>query len=421
MNTYVGIDFGTTNSAVATASPDGRSRMLPMPAGEDVWRTILFFEHGDGQGELDVTAGAEAIERYERTEGDGRLIQSIKSHLASSSFTATHILGRRFTLEMLVGAFIRRLRQASRTELGSRAVIGRPVRYWGAKSNEDDDRAVARMRAALELAGFDEVVFEYEPIAAALQYATRLDHDELVLIADFGGGTSDFSLIRVGPGVDPGDASAILATGGVAIGGDNFDARIMDAAVAPRLGKGSEFCDEMGARAPVPPWLYSHLRRWHHLSFLRTPKTMALLDRIHTGAIERDAIAQLLHVVRGELGLPLHRAVESAKVTLSSADHAALRFFDDPVAIESDLSRDEFEDWIDPELESIDRTISEVMARAKLANADIDRVFTTGGSSLVPVVRAMLAARFGSARVVGGDELTSVAGGLALRARQVFG
>jgi hypothetical chaperone protein len=425
VQSFVGIDFGTTNSAIAVANGAGPARTLAMPANPGTrdqawWRTILFFERSDRVGELAVSAGARAIARFAETEGDGRLIQSIKSHLASASFKATQILGRRFTLEMLVGAFLTRLRWAAESELGGRAVVGRPVRYWGSRAPEDNDRAIERMRAALALAGFDEVVFEFEPIAAALQYATRLDRDELVLIADFGGGTSDFSLIRVGPGVDPGDASAILATGGVAIGGDNFDARIIDAAVAPRLGKGTEFSDEMGARAPVPPWLYSHLRRWHHLSFLRAPKTSALLERIHTGADEREAIAAFIHVVDNELGLPLHRSVENAKVALSADDRAALTFHDDPVRIDADLARDGFESWIDPELESIDATVTEVLDQAGGAT-DIDRVFATGGSSLVPVVRAMLAARFGADRVVGGEELTSVAGGLAIRARQVFG
>ena len=424
MTSYVGIDFGTTNSTVAIANGEGHARLVHMPHNSarslPFWRSILFFEQGDIGNTLEVSAGADAIRRYMATDGDGRLIQSIKSYLASANFTATQILGKRFTLEMLIAAFLVKLRRASDEDLGRRAVVGRPVRYWGAEDDEDDDRAVRRMRAALELAGFEEVVFEHEPIAAALSYATRLARDELILVADFGGGTSDFSLMRVGPGVDSRDRAAILATGGIAVGGDNFDARVIDAVVAPSLGKGTEFCDEMGARAPVPPWIYNHLRRWHHLSFLRTRKTLALLERIHTGADQRARIAQLLHVIENELGIHLNRAVESAKVTLSRDEAAQLSFRDPPVAIEARLTRWDFEDWIDPDLEAIDQTIDRVLADAALDAGAIDRVFVTGGSSLVPAIRALLAARFGPTALVGGEELTSVAGGLALRARQLF-
>jgi len=192
-----------------------------------------------------VFAGAPAIDRYAENEGEGRLVQSIKSHLASATFTRTMISGKTWTLEALIAEFLRGLRAGAGAPLGARAVVGRPVRYWGAGSEPDDARAVGRMRAALLGAGFTDVVFEFEPIAAALRYAARLDHDELLLVADFGGGTSDFSLVRVGPGVSPGDPNAILATGGLAIGGDAFDARIIDAVVAPALGR------DTSSRKPV--------------------------------------------------------------------------------------------------------------------------------------------------------------------------
>ena len=148
-------------------------------------------------------AGAPAIARYVQNEGQGRLIQSIKSHLASASFTRTMIGGRFWTLETLVATYLKQLRGAVKRPLPARAVVGRPVRYWGADDADDDARAVGRMRAALAEAGFTEVVFELEPIAAALRYAAGLDHEELILVADFGGGTSDFSLLRVGPKAGP--------------------------------------------------------------------------------------------------------------------------------------------------------------------------------------------------------------------------
>lgn len=408
----IGIDFGTTNSAIAVADGDGPARVVPLPhpGGGTVayWRTVLCFEPADDGVPMRTTAGAPAIARYAHSEGVARLLQSIKSHLAAASFVDTVIFGRRFKVEELVATYLRALRAAAPLDLGRRVVIGRPVRYWGADDQADDDRAVARMRSALALAGFDEVTFAYEPVAAAHAYAARLDHDELVLIADFGGGTSDFSVVEVGPG-----GARVRATSGVALAGDAFDARVVDAVIAPALGKGSRYVVEMGGEAPVPAWIYNSLRRWHHLSLLKSAETSRLLERIADGARDPAAIARLIHVVDDDLGLPLHGAVETAKVTLSRADAARFAFDRPGVAIAADVGRAAFDGWIAPELEAIDDAVTAALTRAGVDARAIDRVFATGGSSLVPAVRATLATRFGAERIVGGEELTSVAAGLA--------
>jgi hypothetical chaperone protein len=371
---------------------------------------VLFFEAG---GRL--SAGAPAIARYLETGGEGRLIQSIKSHLASATFKSTQIFGRRWMLDDMIAAYLRQLRAAAPFDLGSRAVVGRPVRYWGAETEEDDERAITRMRSALGKAGFTEVVFEYEPVGAAARYAARLDHEELIVVADFGGGTTDFSAIRVGAG-----KAEVLATAGIGVSGDAFDARVIDAVVAPALGRGSRYVtDEMGGEAPVPAWLYSHLRRWHLLSFLKEDSTQRLLDRVSRGALEPDRVGKLVSMVDEDLGLPLHRAVEGSKVRLSqqATDSVALN----ELLLVLPVTRGEFESWIEEDLAAIDRVLDQMLAKAGVAASDVDRVFATGGSSLVPAVRGALAARFGADRVVGGDELTSVAWGLAARARATFG
>ncbi len=409
----VGLDFGTTNSAVAIAEPGSAVRVLPLPnpGGGTVpyWRTVLCFEPAEDRAPMRSSAGAPAIARYAESEGIARLLQSIKSHLAASSFVDTSIFGKRLKVEELIGVYLRALRAASPVDLGRRVVCGRPVRYWGADSAADDERAVTRMRAALALAGFDDVTFAFEPVAAAHAYATRLDHDELVLIADFGGGTSDFSVVEVGPHA----GARVRATSGVAVAGDAFDARVVDHVVAPPLGKGSRYRVEMGGEAPVPSWIYNALRRWHHLSMLKSPSTVRLLERVVTGALDPAAIARLLHVIEDDLGLPLHTAIEASKVALSLTERAAFDFARPGVAIKADVARADFDAWIEPDLLAIDDAVSEALATAGVVAADIDRVFATGGSSLVPAVRARLAARFGAERLVGGEELTSVAAGLA--------
>ncbi len=405
---YVGIDFGTTNSAVAIADDAGKVELVPL-AGATYWRTVLFFEPG---GKL--SAGAPAISRYLDTGGEGRLVQSIKSHLASSTFSRTSVFGKRFALDDMIAAYLRLVRAGADRDLGSRCVIGRPVRYWGAETEEDDARAIGRMNEAMAKAGFTDVVYEYEPVGAAASYAARLDHEELIIVADYGGGTSDFSAIRVGKG-----AAKVLATGGIGVSGDAFDARVIDAVVAPALGRGTRYTtDEMGGEAPVPAWLYSHLRRWHLLSFLKEESTQRLLKRVQGGSVDPKKIENLIQLIDEDLGLPLHQAVEGAKVRMSSAqaDRLTLK------AIELDLpiARADFEIWIGEDLDVIDGVLEDVLTRAGVTADQIDRVFATGGSSLVPAVRERLARRFGADKLVGGEELTSVAQGLAARARQVF-
>jgi hypothetical chaperone protein len=211
----------------------------------------------------------------------------------------------------------------------------------------------------------------------------------------------------------------VLATGGIGVSGDAFDARVIDAIVAPALGRGTKYRDEMGGEAPVPAWLYGHLRRWHLLSFLKEESTQRLLERVVRGALEPVRVGRLVSLVEEDLGLPLHRAVEGAKVRLSTSDSDRVAL---PVlALDLPIARTAFDDWIGEDLEAIDRVLDDVLVRAGVDAAAVDRVFATGGSSLVPAVRGRLAARFGEARVVGGEELTSVAWGLAARAREAFG
>jgi hypothetical chaperone protein len=400
--------------AVAQGASDARLLPLPGPGGTlgNTWRTILYLEEGERPNQVEVSAGGRAIERYAASEGQGRLVQSIKSHLASELFSGTQAFGRRYRIEDLIATFLRQLRAAVPGELGRRAVVGRPVRYWGAREPADEQRALERMRSALALAGFDEIVFEYEPVAAANRYAARLDREELVLIADFGGGTSDFSVMRVGPGARP----EVLATSGVAIAGDSFDARMIDHVVAPALGSGTSYRAEFDRQMPVPPWLFTNLRRWHHLSFLRSRETTALLEKISHGAESPHKIEKLVRVVEDELGLPLHQAIETTKQALSAADQASFVFDRPGAGIDATVLRDELDRWIVDEIGAIDAAVDEALAAAGVAPAQVQRVFTTGGSSLVPAVRALLARRFGPERLVGGQELTSVAWGLAIAA-----
>jgi hypothetical chaperone protein len=426
MRHVIGLDFGTTNSAIAVASSTGATTLATFPEGDrqtTTFRSILYFDP-EARGpdrKPRAVAGPEAIIRYLQAETRGRLIQSMKSHLASRLFQETYVFGQRYTLEDLIAMLLRALRavaEAQFGDLGRRVVVGRPVRFSGAIDEAEDAFALGRLRAALEQVGFKEVVFEFEPVAAAYAYESQLDHDELILIADFGGGTSDFSLMQVGPTVRCRGHTAgdILGTEGVALAGDDFDSKIVRRLIAPRLGRGSQYRAAFNKLLPVPSWLYTKLECWHYLSFLKSRKTMQMLEELRWQALEPEKIEALIRVIEQDLGYYLYRSVERAKIELSARDASQLTFRDDGLTIEEALTRAQFEAWIGDELAAIASCVDRLLARTGVAPQDVGSVFLTGGSSFVPAVRRLFEARFGASRIRGGDELTSVAKGLALRA-----
>jgi hypothetical chaperone protein len=422
----IGLDLGTTNSALAVAGGADRAVTLAQFAHRggiaETFRSILYFhpDARDARRGMTAEAGPAAIEHYLDAEGSGRLLQSLKSYLADRGFESTNVFGRSYSLVDLLAFLVRALRLAAeRTlgELGDRVVVGRPVHFSGGEADEDDAFATGRLQAAIRAGGFKEVVFEYEPIAAAYYYESRLDHDELVLIADFGGGTSDFSLVRVGPAARRMEQAArILGNDGVGIAGDALDAKILHHVVSPGLGLGSTYRSMLGKELPAPVWLYAKLRRWHHLSFLKSKRTTELLREMLDQTDEREKIAALVHIVENDLGYHLYRAVERAKVALSSGDRARFLFEDGPVRIDRTLGRADFEGWIAEETNAMAACVDRMLLAANIGAKEVDRVFMTGGTSFVPAVRALFDARFGSERIVAGGEMISVASGLALRA-----
>ncbi|MGH7289294.1 MAG: Hsp70 family protein, partial [Myxococcota bacterium] len=300
------------------------------------------------------------------------------------------------------------------------AVVGRPVRFVGAAGAEDDALALTRLRAALTNAGFRDVRFEYEPIGAARHYERGLEQDELLLIGDFGGGTSDFSLLRVGPGrARDAGAGSILGNDGVDVAGDVFDGKIVRHLVSPLLGRGAEFVSFFGRRLPVPDWLYAHLERWHHVSMLKSRRTLQLLLDLRREAVEPTLLDRLLRVVENDLGFVLHRATEQTKRALSVAPSARFCIEHDVLTIDAEVTRTDFEAWIAPELSAIAGCVDGLLARAGVRAGQVDRVFLTGGSSFVPAVRRIFEARFAAERIRGGDEFSSVASGLALIAAEI--
>jgi hypothetical chaperone protein len=423
----IGIDFGTTNSSVALAK-DGAIELVRSPrrSGEtESFRSVLYLERVRQSGHLRIGSwtGPAAIEHYLDAEKKGRLIQSLKSYLSSSNLTGTEILGRHFSFEDLISRILTDLRLNAERQLGIEirsATVGRPVRFVGAETEQDQAFALSRLRRAFELAGYEQIEFAMEPVAAAYAYEATLDHDELILIGDFGGGTSDFSLLRVGPGIRRRGRSPqdLLGNSGLGLAGDAFDARIVRKLVSPALGAGTLLHPASKMLPAVPAWIYSNLERWHYLSFLRTRNVTEILKSARARAMEPEKIAALITLVDEDLGFQLHQAVQRLKFELSSADTAEFRFVDGTLELRQLVTRTEFESWIADELAAIEGCIDSLFNGVGIGYSDVDRVFLTGGTSFVPAVRRIFEKRLGADRVRSGNEFTSVARGLALRAEE---
>ena len=424
----VGIDFGTTNSSMALATQGGGVQLASFQSGgrqTHSFRSVIYLEQvkdaASGARRVRSMTGPAAIEHYLEAEKKGRLIQSLKSYLPSRTLTGTSIFGRHYTVERLIAQILSDLRESAERQFGAavrHALVGRPVRFVGAENEDDDAYAVARLRASFTAAGFERVDFEFEPVAAAHAYESTLDHDELILIGDFGGGTSDFSLLRVGPGVRSRGRTAadMLGVSGVGLAGDAFDARIVRKLVSPALGSDSHARGLDKTLPAVPAWIYSNLERWHYLSFLRTRDVMEILRTARLRALEPEKIQALINLVDEDLGYQLHQAVQRVKFELSHEDAAEFRFSDGSMDLRIAVTRAGFEGWIANELEAIEGGVDALFAASGVDPRDVDQVFLTGGSSFVPAVRRIFTRRFGEHRVRGGNEFTSVAHGLALSA-----
>lgn len=425
---FAGVDFGTTNSAVAITDRAGKPHLIPMDNNDHTLRSILFFdsEERDERRRPKGFVGQAAIDVALDPLFEGRLIQSIKSYLTNAAFSGTSIFGSRMALSDLVSFIIAELKHKTEAQTGTingPIVAGRPAEFVGTSEKGAEDLALTRLRDAYRFAGLGEVEFEFEPVAAAYAYATRLDHDELVLIADFGGGTSDFCLLNVGPSIRENAAQqdAIIAVDGVGIAGDAFDARIVEHCISPQLGKGTDYLAPSGKKLPMPNWVYDQLKAWHKLSFINTPRTHNILEEVIEGSAKPDPLRALQKLIKENLGFHLYRAVEQAKHELSHAASSNLVFDVGPIRLQQNISRSEFEEWISRELEQIAGCADRTLEKSNHTFEQVDRVFMTGGSSFIPSVRQIFVDRFGADKLQGGQELTSVANGLALVAYDRYG
>lgn len=450
-NLAYGIDFGTTNTTIALAEGEERVRTLEIDnraSDASVLRSLMYVSP-----QRTFLFGAEAVEAYladvaqgeqrkkklvytgkhfkmgkfsfvagyvgeewvplilEIEEGTGgRLLQSLKTALSSSLLTTVDIFGRPVPIEELLAIFLGEVKRRGDETVGEKidkVVVGRPVHFVG----KNDEIALKRLRKAAELAGFKEVEFEYEPIGAAWDYGLgQGSREQVVFVFDFGGGTLDFSVVRF-------PQKEILATGGLPLGGDLIDSRIFMAKVAKYFGSEARYGEE-GMRFPES--IFLQLRNWYQISLLKKESFLNILEGLRYKCTDLKAVEALESLVVDNLGFALYEEIDRVKRELSVMGEAEIGFHAKEVGIKEKFFRKEFEEIISEDMAMIDREIRETLKVAEVKIADIDFVVTTGGSSLIPLVKEYLKGAFGQSRLKSQETFTSVAMGLAVRAREVF-
>lgn len=412
---FAGIDFGTSNSTVSLADQT-RSWLIPLEGDEVTLPSAVFWEADGAPPQF----GRAAIAAYVSGE-DGRLMRGLKSTLGSSLIDERTVVGGRAVsfVDVLSRFFGQMRKQLDAAAAGmTKVVLGRPVHFV-----DDDAAADSKAQAVLEQIarahGFAEVLFQYEPIAAALQYEQGVQAEELVLIVDIGGGTSDFSVVRVSPDrARAADRAAdILANDGIRVGGTDFDRLLSLAEVMPHLG----YLTTTGrGKAIMPRHYYLDLATWHRINFLYTQRVAADLKALTAEADRPELLARMVRVVAGRHGHALAMEVEAAKIALSQAESTRITLKELAGGPNPVIRREAFEAAVEAPVERVRARIGKVLTEAGVSADQIGTVFMTGGSSGLPVLRGAVAAALPGVAIATGDMLGSVGAGLALDARRRF-
>lgn len=411
--TVYGLDFGTTNSAIAVLNENEKVKNLSIGChGGSQMRSVMFFS----AQEQKFYFGDSAINKYVSADMKGRFIQSVKRILPYDWFTGTTIGYKRYKAEDLVALVLSEIKTRADKLSGhdiNSVVLGRPARF----SDNDKKEAMAqeRLLLAAEKAGFKEVHLQLEPIAAAFSYEARLSNPELVLVADLGGGTSDFALITLDPKKigNKNRGSDVIATSGVSVGGDDLDSAIMRHKLIKYFGANITW-ESGGLRLPMPNHIMTTLQDWYKISSLfRDIHIYELINKLLLWADDTDAIKRLKALIEENLGFSLYRAIERAKCELSNKEQTCIRFNESIIKINELISRKEFNEMILNHINKLDNVLCELLNQAGIQFSDIDSVFLTGGTSYIPKIIDLFVNKFGSKKIKFGNRFSSVVEGLA--------
>jgi len=409
------IDFGTTNS-VAGITIDNKIEMLRLGHQSIETRSVLFYSFE----EKGFYVGDDVLTQLEM-DAEGRYLQSLKSFLGHKENIETILGTDSYYLDDLISIILRRFKQKMDKQAGEsieNLVLGRPV-HFNDNSDALDREAQNRLESAGRKAGFKNIVFQYEPIAAALSYEDRIQREELILVADIGGGTTDYSIIKVG-GESRNRADRredILANHGVYVGGNSFDSSIIKEFIAPHLGQGSIY-KSMGKEMEVPYELYHDLSEWHLFQRMFDKKVLMRIEKLMMMSYEKEKIERLYELITDNLYFDFSKEIVDAKVMLSSLPQTKLdmKFFESP--FEVSLALQEFENAINSSTEQIETALHEALNQANVTVKEIDKVFLTGGSTLVPHVKKIYSNYFSDDKIFHTDVFSSVGYGLTLYANR---
>jgi hypothetical chaperone protein len=418
-----GLDFGTSNSLLGAADKNGSRGFAPLdPKASDpmVLRSLLYFPSAS-----QVFYGAEAIQELVARDHVGRFIRSIKKQLPSRSFIGTYVDNRPFNLEDLIGVFLGEIRRRANAHYGedvTSVVLGRPAKF--ALDEADDRHAEGRLERAARIAGFKHIEFFPEPIAAAFGYEqeeSSQKKEELVLAADYGGGTSDFTVYRLGSGAfQPSD---VIGMGGVPLAGDALDASLMRSRVSLHFGTGVQYKVPFGSNTlTMPRHLMERICHPAEISLLRRQDTMEFLRNVQQWSLadeDRQKMDQLFTLLNDQLGFPLFEQIEATKRSLSQSSETTFEFHYPDIDIEEKITRPQFEDYASDALERIENALDETLKASQVQPEDITRVLCTGGTGKVPWVRNSLTQRFGAKKLHDLDPFRGVARGLMARAQEL--
>lgn len=415
-----GIDFGTSNSTVGWLRP-GEPILLPMEDGKPTLPSAVFFNADEDTTCFGRAALAEYLEGYE-----GRLMRALKSLLGSSLIDGhTEVHGRALGFRDLLARFIGELKQRAEVHAGrsfDQAVFGRPVHFVD-EDSKADLKAQETLEAVARQVGFREVSFQFEPIGAALHYERSLEHEELVLIADIGGGTADFSLVRLSPerarrSADNDDRSEdLLGNAGVHVGGTDFDTALSLASAMPLLG----YRSMMKNGAQIPSSIYFQLATWHTINFAYTREVAAALQHIYRDASARTELDRLSRLISRREGHWLALQVEAAKIALSTAASTTLCLDRIETGLAHTISDHDFVEATHGLVDRVASCVDQLIQQATITRDQVDTIYFTGGASGVPQLRARIAAELPAARSVEGDLYGSIGAGLALSAARRYG
>lgn len=412
----IGIDFGTSNSTVGWWRP-GQEPLLELEDSKITLPSVIFFNTEERRPVYGRQALAEYLDGYE-----GRLMRALKSLLGSKLLKSeTTVLGSALPFRDLLGFFIGELKKRAESQAGrefEQVVLGRPVFFVDDDPAADAEAANTLLAVAHKL-GFKDVSFQFEPIAAAFDYERTIQREELVLIVDIGGGTSDFSLVRLAP--QRRELSErqddILATGGVHIGGTDFDKQLSLDGIMPLFGYGSR----MKSDALMPTSHHLNLATWHTINAVYAQQAQRALKNMRYDIVDPTGVDRLLRLTEQRAGHWLAMQVEEAKIALTEQDSHRI----DLARIEDDLQvlldRPLFDQAIDGLLQRIRAGVDELLNRAGVGHGEVDTIFFTGGSSSVPALRRSVAALLPNARVTEGNSFGSIGSGLAIEAARRYG